>query len=116
MIVDEPFAYLDLDRARELWRILCEVARERQVFVVTQEALTLHALGVAPDIELTLARSSVPAGTSSSSPTLDLDLAARSQRVARAQPLAGPRGDLNGARDPVALHPARHRHRIPHRS
>jgi DNA polymerase III delta prime subunit len=52
MIVDEPFAYLDLDRARDLWRLLCGVARERQVFVVTQEVLTLGALGIAPDIEL----------------------------------------------------------------
>jgi hypothetical protein len=52
MIVDEPFAYLDLDRARDLWRLLCGVARERQVFVVTQEVLTLGALGIAADIEL----------------------------------------------------------------
>jgi hypothetical protein len=52
MIVDEPFAYLDLDRARDLWRLLCGVARERQVFVVTQEVLTLGALGIVADIEL----------------------------------------------------------------
>ena len=70
MIVDEPFAYLDLERARELWRLLCAVARERQVFVVTQEALTLAALGIAPDIDLTpaLSRSAPPAGTSPSGP------------------------------------------------
>jgi energy-coupling factor transporter ATP-binding protein EcfA2 len=69
MIVDEPFAYLDLDRARELWRLLCRVAQERQVFVVTQEALTLEALGIAPDIELvSLTRSSPPADTSPSAP------------------------------------------------
>lgn len=52
MIVDEPFAYLDLDRARDLWRLLCGAARERQVFVLTQEVLTLGALGIAPDITL----------------------------------------------------------------
>lgn len=66
MIVDEPFAYLDLDRARDLWRLLSEAAGERQVFVVTQDALTLNALGIAPDIELT--RSALPGGTSPSSP------------------------------------------------
>jgi energy-coupling factor transporter ATP-binding protein EcfA2 len=70
MIVDEPFAYLDLDRARELWRLLREAARERQVIVLTQEALTLEALGVAPDIELSaaLSRSAGPADTSPSVP------------------------------------------------
>ena len=70
MIVDEPFAYLDLDRARELWRLLCEAARERQVFVLTQEALTLDALGIVPDIELgtALSRSAAPADTSASAP------------------------------------------------
>jgi DNA repair exonuclease SbcCD ATPase subunit len=73
MIVDEPFVYLDLDRARELWRLLCEAARERQVFVVTQEALTLEALGIVPDIDLAkrespLTRSALPAETSPSSP------------------------------------------------
>jgi len=69
MIVDEPFAYLDLDRARELWRLLCRVAQERQVFVVTQEALTLEVLRIAPDIELvSLTRSSPPADTSPSAP------------------------------------------------
>jgi DNA repair exonuclease SbcCD ATPase subunit len=68
MIVDEPFAYLDLDRARDLWRLLCAAARERQVFVVTQETLTLDALGVVPDIVLpaALSGSALPAGTSPS--------------------------------------------------
>jgi energy-coupling factor transporter ATP-binding protein EcfA2 len=70
MIVDEPFAFLDLDRARELWRLLGEAARDRQVIVLTQEALTLEALGVAPDIELgrALSRSAAPADTSASAP------------------------------------------------
>ena len=70
MIVDEPFAYLDLDRARELWRLLCAAAHERQVFVVTQEVLTLDALGIAPDIDLApaLSRSAPPAGASPSGP------------------------------------------------
>lgn len=70
MIVDEPFAYLDLDRARELWRLLCRVAGERQVFVATQEALTLEALEIAPDIVLARSVSSyaLPAGTSPSAP------------------------------------------------
>lgn len=52
LIVDEPFAYLDDARSAELWRLLCGVARERQVLVVTQETLTLAALGVTPDIVL----------------------------------------------------------------
>ena len=42
-IVDEPFAYLDLDRARELWRLLCGAARERQVEgEIRAAALTLR--------------------------------------------------------------------------
>ncbi len=66
MIVDEPFAYLDLDRARALWSLLCAAARERQVIVVTQETLTLDALGVTPDIRLEsrVTRSVPPADTS----------------------------------------------------
>lgn len=71
MIVDEPFAYLDLERAGDLWRLLCAVARERQVFVVTQETLTLDALGVVPDIVLpAISASALPAGTSPSGPAL----------------------------------------------
>ena len=66
LIVDEPFAYLDDERARELWRLLCRVARERQVLVVTQETLTLAALGVTPDI--VLSPPAAPAGTSPSAP------------------------------------------------
>ncbi|HET6639851.1 MAG TPA: hypothetical protein VFH82_13835, partial [Gemmatimonadota bacterium] len=68
MIVDEPFAYLDIDRARALWSILCAAARERQVIVVTQETLTLDALGVAPDIRLAarVTGSAPPADTSPS--------------------------------------------------
>ncbi len=51
LIVDEPFAYLDLDRAREMWTLLRRIARDRQVFVATQERLTLDALGIEPDLE-----------------------------------------------------------------
>ncbi len=70
MIVDEPFAYLDVDRARGLWELLCAAARERQVIVVTQETLTLDALGVTPDIRLEarVTGSAPPAGTSPSVP------------------------------------------------
>lgn len=70
MIVDEPFAYLDVERARELWSLLCAAARERQVIVVTQETLTLDALGVTPDILLGsgVTRSAPPADTSPSVP------------------------------------------------
>jgi len=70
MIVDEPFAYLDIDRARELWSLLCAAARERQVIVVTQETLTLDALGVTPDIRLErrVTRAAPPADTSPSVP------------------------------------------------
>ena len=68
MIVDEPFAYLDVERARALWSLLCAAARERQVIVATQETLTLDALGVTPDILLTprVTRSAPPADTSPS--------------------------------------------------
>jgi DNA repair exonuclease SbcCD ATPase subunit len=52
LIVDEPFAYLDVERARGLWELLCAAARERQVIVATGETLTLDALGIAPDIRL----------------------------------------------------------------
>ncbi|HJU87375.1 MAG TPA: hypothetical protein VJ788_08415, partial [Gemmatimonadota bacterium] len=70
MIVDEPFAYLDADRARELWTLLSAAARERQVIVVTEETLTLEALGVTPDIRLEgrVTRSAPPADTSPSVP------------------------------------------------
>ena len=68
LIVDEPFAYLDVDRARGLWELLCATARERQVIVVTQETLTLEALGVTPDLRLEarVTGSAPPAGTSAS--------------------------------------------------
>ncbi|HET6362016.1 MAG TPA: hypothetical protein VFH11_08160, partial [Gemmatimonadota bacterium] len=70
MIVDEPFAYLDVDRARQLWGLLCAAARERQVIVATQETLTLDALGVSPDVRLEprVTRSAPPAETSPSVP------------------------------------------------
>ncbi|HEX7048911.1 MAG TPA: AAA family ATPase [Longimicrobiales bacterium] len=52
LLVDEPFAFLDPDRAREVWTLLRAIARERQVIVVTQDRLTLEWLGVTPDIQL----------------------------------------------------------------
>ncbi|MDX1623130.1 MAG: AAA family ATPase [Gemmatimonadota bacterium] len=50
LIVDEPFAWLDLERARELWSLLERIAEDRQVLVATQEELTLEALGVEADL------------------------------------------------------------------
>jgi hypothetical protein len=52
LILDDPFAHLDPDRASHLWALLKSVAGERQVIVTTQDALLLHALGVTPDVRL----------------------------------------------------------------
>ncbi|MFQ5890145.1 MAG: AAA family ATPase [Gemmatimonadota bacterium] len=52
LLVDEPFAHLDPRRAAELWRLLCRVARDRQVLVATQDTLVLERLAVEPDIML----------------------------------------------------------------
>lgn len=52
LILDEPFAHLDPDRARSLWEVLNRVAEERQVILTTQDVLLLSALEVEPDIVL----------------------------------------------------------------
>ena len=52
LIVDEPFAHLDRERRRILWDLLCQVARERQVIVTTQDLLLVEDLDVEPDIRL----------------------------------------------------------------
>jgi DNA repair exonuclease SbcCD ATPase subunit len=55
LLVDEPFTHLDEIRSREVWELLCELARDRQVIVTTQDRLVLEHLGVTADIELTAA-------------------------------------------------------------
>ncbi|MGH7459267.1 MAG: AAA family ATPase [Longimicrobiaceae bacterium] len=52
LLVDEPFAHLDEERAAEVWRLLEQISRERQVIVTTQDRLLLEQLGVEPDLEL----------------------------------------------------------------
>jgi uncharacterized protein YhaN len=52
LLLDDPFAHLDPDRAALLWEMLNAVAGERQVILTTQDALLLDALGVEPDIRL----------------------------------------------------------------
>ncbi len=52
LLVDDPFVHLDPIRAGEIWEVLCRVARERQVLVMTQDRLTLEHLGVRPDLNL----------------------------------------------------------------
>jgi uncharacterized protein YhaN len=52
LLVDDPFVHLDPRRAGEIWAVLCRVARERQVLVMTQDRLTLEHLGVRPDLDL----------------------------------------------------------------
>lgn len=52
LLVDDPFVHLDPTRAGEIWEVLCRVARERQVLVMTQDRLTLEHLGVRPDLNL----------------------------------------------------------------
>lgn len=52
LLIDEPFAHLDRARARALWRLLCSVARDRQVIITTQDELLLRDLGAQPDILL----------------------------------------------------------------
>jgi energy-coupling factor transporter ATP-binding protein EcfA2 len=56
LILDEPFAHLDPDRAAAVWEMLCSVAGERQVIVTTQDTLLLAALHIEPDILLDAAR------------------------------------------------------------
>jgi len=52
LLVDEPFAYLDPDRAAHTWELLTRIARHRQVIVATQDRLVLEHLGVQPDVVL----------------------------------------------------------------
>ena len=52
LIVDEPFAHLDIDRAHAVWRSLCLIAAQRQVLVTTQDRLLLAELGVPSDLVL----------------------------------------------------------------
>ncbi|MEE9207512.1 MAG: AAA family ATPase [Gemmatimonadota bacterium] len=53
LLVDEPFAHLDVGRAEEVWSLLCQIARSRQVIVMSQDRLILEHLGASPDIQLT---------------------------------------------------------------
>jgi DNA repair exonuclease SbcCD ATPase subunit len=52
LILDEPFAHLDPERAADVWVMLSSVASERQVILTTQDTLLLAELGVEPDIAL----------------------------------------------------------------
>lgn len=52
LLVDEPFAHLDVERARSVWTLLERVAKDRQVLVTSQDALLLEALGIRPTIML----------------------------------------------------------------
>jgi hypothetical protein len=61
LILDDPFAHLDPERARSLWEVLCRVAEERQVILTTQDVLLLSALEVEPDILLDLDDGASPA-------------------------------------------------------
>lgn len=63
LMLDDPFAHLDPDRAALLWEMLQKVADERQVLVTTQDALLLDALGVEPDIRLGPEREGAPPET-----------------------------------------------------
>lgn len=52
LIIDDPFAHLDADRAETVWELLVTVAADRQVIITTQDARLLDDLGVQPDIRL----------------------------------------------------------------
>ena len=52
LLVDEPFAHLDDVRAAEVWKLLKEIARTRQVVVTSQDRLILEHLSIRADIEL----------------------------------------------------------------
>jgi ABC-type dipeptide/oligopeptide/nickel transport system ATPase subunit len=56
LLVDEPFAYLDVGRAEEVWSLLCQISQSRQVLVMSQDRLVLEHLGVEPDIQLAVNR------------------------------------------------------------
>ncbi len=50
--MDEPFAYLDPDRAAHTWELLTRIAQQRQVIIATQDRLVLEHLGVEPTVVL----------------------------------------------------------------
>jgi recombinational DNA repair ATPase RecF len=52
LVIDEPFAHLDVKRARAVWSLLERVAQERQVVITAQDALLISELGIEPDIIL----------------------------------------------------------------
>jgi DNA repair exonuclease SbcCD ATPase subunit len=52
VVIDEPFAQLDPDRAASVWALLTQLATERQVVVTTHDDALLTALGIEPDIRL----------------------------------------------------------------
>lgn len=52
LLVDEPFAHLDPDRAAQAWELLARIARHRQVIIATQDRLVLEHLGVEPNVVL----------------------------------------------------------------
>jgi len=52
LIIDEPFAHLDDERATAVWHLLEDVAVQRQVLITTQDTRLLEHLGVAADIAL----------------------------------------------------------------
>lgn len=52
LIIDEPFAHLDVERSTAVWRLLVDVAESRQVLLTTQDTRLLDDLEVQPDIRL----------------------------------------------------------------
>ena len=68
-LVDEPFTHLDEERSASVWRLLCAIARDRQVIVATQDRLVLDALEITPDVTLQRAHRSVSAVASAGSPS-----------------------------------------------
>ena len=52
LLVDEPVAYLDPDRAAHAWELLTRIAEQRQVIIATQDRLVLEHLGVEPTVVL----------------------------------------------------------------
>jgi DNA repair exonuclease SbcCD ATPase subunit len=52
LLIDEPFTYLDDERAAQVWDQLREVARERQTIITTQARRLLSHLDVEPDVLL----------------------------------------------------------------
>jgi len=56
LLIDEPFTYLDDERAAQVWAQLQEVARERQTIITTQARRLLSHLDVEPDVLLAAPR------------------------------------------------------------